>query len=358
MTVNYTEVLGIRKPTATTKGWATELLSSYEIIEARLAGAEEVTASGGTVSLATKPAGATQSNLPMTYKFTGTLSSNLAASLATRAGEFLLWHAGSGTSTITAKVAGGSNTITLQAGYITHVWNDGSELYEVGATGRQGDLATKSLATIVGTGLSATTGQILPAFKDIAAATATLLTATATTIDGIVGVQGNTTILFSATQVIPSTEDVQAAFFAYSSSGDGGDATSGGWRDDIRLFSEEYNEISGASVSAAGIISIPAGKYQATFGIQFHKTNGSACRLYNNSNSSELILGGVIRAPSGTAVGVQSIGSGAFTATGASNITIQYLCESTRATDGLGIDANIGTNQVYKFLSLMRLGNA
>jgi hypothetical protein len=140
----------------------------------------------------------------------------------------------------------------------------------------------------------------------------------------------------------------------FNSGTNGGDATSGAWLSYINNTSIE-NTIVGASIdTGTGIITLPAGTYRIEAMAVFFQTNRSILRLYNNDSATELKTGLAVNAASTGAEALPSILKYKLVIAVATNILTQYQVSTTNAGDGLGIDAGLGSVNVYGSIEIIQ----
>lgn len=125
----------------------------------------------------------------------------------------------------------------------------------------------------------------------------------------------------------------------------GGTFTSGAWRT-RDLNTEAFNDITGASLdSGTGRITLPAGTYwfearAPVFNVQLART-----RLWNVTTSTVLIPGGsLLPNADGTAAELAQVDGvlrRKIVLAVESELEVQQVCASTKATNGFGVPANL-----------------
>ena len=128
----------------------------------------------------------------------------------------------------------------------------------------------------------------------------------------------------------------------------GGTFTSGAWRQRT-LNTSTRNVISGSSI-ASNQITLPAGTYYAEWRADAYAVNAHRSRLYNVTDSSVIDYSLNNYASTG---GV-SMGSCYFTLTSAKAIEIDHYCQTTAATNGFGVAANFGVDEIYAELKIWK----
>lgn len=155
-------------------------------------------------------------------------------------------------------------------------------------------------------------------------------------------VNSGATALEYVTRVWPDTIHVQDQ---KSAGTDGGTFTNGAWRT-RDLNTALTNEITGASLSS-NRITLPAGTYEARGSApasfcDLHKT-----KVVDVTNTADLIIGQAAQSNSSTAIVTHSLFAGRFTLADTAAIEVQHQCETTRATDGLGVGAGFSEVEVF-----------
>lgn len=130
----------------------------------------------------------------------------------------------------------------------------------------------------------------------------------------------------------------------------GGTATVTGWR-----ISTLNTSVGTGMGLGSDQFTPPAGTYNIRATHPFYATTGAQCKLYNVTQTTDVVLGSSQVAPSATAVTVNSVITGhQFTANGTDAYAIYYQVLATSANLGLGAPANIG-NEVYLDVWLERV---
>ncbi|HSH17242.1 MAG TPA: hypothetical protein VLD18_14465 [Verrucomicrobiae bacterium] len=155
-------------------------------------------------------------------------------------------------------------------------------------------------------------------------------------------VNSGATALEYVTRVWPNTIHVQDQKAAGT---DGGGFTSGAWRT-RDLNTALTNEITGASL-ATNQITLPAGTYEARGSAPASRCDLHKTKLVDVTNTADLIIGQAAQSNSSTAFVTHSHFAGRFTLAGTAAIEVQHQCQTTRATDGLGIAAGFSEVEVY-----------
>lgn len=134
----------------------------------------------------------------------------------------------------------------------------------------------------------------------------------------------------------------------------GGAATTGSWQD--MPLNTANRDIYGLGNPASGVISVPAGIWEAEWFAPFFACGVVQTQLYDNTGAAEIEPGTVTEA--NVAVGSESDSTGYayFTLSSTSNISLRYQCGLTKATDGLGQQGNFGSER-YAWLRLRKVAS-
>lgn len=127
---------------------------------------------------------------------------------------------------------------------------------------------------------------------------------------------------------------------------DGGTFTSGAWR--TRVLTTEHANTGGHASIASNQITLAAGTYRARIVAPAVLVDTHQARLRDITNTATLLVGTSVEAPS------PSIIVGRFTLAGTTVLEIQHQCQTTRATDGFGANANFGEVEKYVVCELVR----
>lgn len=163
--------------------------------------------------------------------------------------------------------------------------------------------------------------------------------------DGLVGITGGATAAYPFNRHIVQLRDEQAQNTA------GGGFTSGAWQ--TRVLNTESIDTGGLCTLSSNQFVLAAGTYQIRASAPAHQCNGHQTRLQNATAATTTITGTTERAPAGAGVMTRSIVEGRFTSNGTDAYELQHRCGTTRATDGLGIAANL-TTEVYAQVWLIK----
>lgn len=129
----------------------------------------------------------------------------------------------------------------------------------------------------------------------------------------------------------------------------GGTFTSGAWRQRT-LNTSTRNNISGSSL-ASNQLTLPAGTYYVEWSCTGYNCNNHRSRLYNATDTStiEYSVNEYANASS-----TRSSGSSYFTLTSSKALEIDHQCQTTTASNGLGVAASFGIDEIYCELSVWK----
>lgn len=135
-----------------------------------------------------------------------------------------------------------------------------------------------------------------------------------------------------------------------------GGITSGAWR--TRVLNEETSD-AGTIVSldtGTGIFTLSAGTYRIFAWAIGHQIGGNQIRLRNITDSSTPTGGNGSSelAPTGVEVHSKSCFSVRFEILGTKEFKIEHYCHTTNTTDGLGKAANVGLQEVYAEVVILK----
>ncbi len=120
---------------------------------------------------------------------------------------------------------------------------------------------------------------------------------------------------------------------------DGGTFTSGAWR--TRVLTTEHADTGGFASLASNQITLAAGTYRAQISAPAYLVDTHQARLRDITNSATLLVGTSAEAPA------PSLIVGRFTLAGTTVLEVQHQCQTTRATDGFGTNANFGEAEMF-----------
>jgi len=139
-----------------------------------------------------------------------------------------------------------------------------------------------------------------------------------------------------------------------SSGTNGGNFTSGAWR--TRVLNTEVADVGGHCSLSSNQFTLDAGTYVIKATAPAFLVNQHQLKLYNVSDSADVILGVNEYAYSNTTYGnaVAAHLDGVFTIASSKTFELQHRCATTRNTDGFGIPTSWGT-EVYADVLLLKI---
>ena len=135
----------------------------------------------------------------------------------------------------------------------------------------------------------------------------------------------------------------------------GGSFVEGDWFTRV-LNTEVYNTIEGCQLNSNNTITLPRGTYVITGRAPAHRVDGHKTRLRDISNAITLIQGSTAFSddqPHNTQS--DSFLNGVITLTTQTQLQLQHRCQSTKATDGLGVSVNLGEPELYAEIKIHKV---
>jgi len=138
---------------------------------------------------------------------------------------------------------------------------------------------------------------------------------------------------------------------------DGGTFTAGSWQ--TRDLNTEVVDIGGHVAVASNQMTMAAGTYECVItapacgtstGVGLHQA-----RLYNITQTAVEVLGTTVGAANASGLVNLSVVAGRFAVAASDVLEVQHRCTVTRSTDGFGIAANIGNNEIYTVCAMRRV---
>jgi hypothetical protein len=132
----------------------------------------------------------------------------------------------------------------------------------------------------------------------------------------------------------------------------GGTFTSGSWV--TRTLNTEVTDAGGNCTLASNQFTLTAGDYYIRASAPAYQVVRHQLRLQNVTGGTTLITG--LSSVSGTSVVCEMVAllSGQFTVAASQALELQHRCESTFATQGLGIESNV-TTEIYANVELWKI---
>ena len=147
----------------------------------------------------------------------------------------------------------------------------------------------------------------------------------------------------SAAQTVAQFNETQASGTA------GGTATAGAFAKRT-LNTTVINDI-GATLTSS-VIALLAGTYRVTAIAPFYSVTGVAIRLRNTTDSTTTLAS--VNSYVQTNNGGYAILEGTFTITATKNFEVQYICNTTWATAGLGVNLSGGISEIYTQITIVK----
>jgi len=114
------------------------------------------------------------------------------------------------------------------------------------------------------------------------------------------------------------------------------------------------NVIAGASL-ASNQITLPAGTYAVEWSAPAQSVGSHATRLFNVTDAAVIETGTSEVGASGTAnIQSRSFGIAVFTLSSSKAIRLEHQCQTTRATNGLGVAGSLSAHEVYSWVNIWK----
>jgi hypothetical protein len=126
----------------------------------------------------------------------------------------------------------------------------------------------------------------------------------------------------------------------------GGTFTSGAWR--TRVINTEVSDAGGHCSIGSNQITLAAGTYECRISAPALAVESHKARLYNISDSADELIGQSQYTSSLTNAQNESVIVGRFTITASKIFEVQHRCQTTKATVGFGVAANLDSKiEIY-----------
>jgi len=134
----------------------------------------------------------------------------------------------------------------------------------------------------------------------------------------------------------------------------GGTFTAGAWQ--TRTLAEILDPDNIGSIST-NVITLKAGTYRCTGWATARNCGAHQVRLYNNTDSSVVLLGADSSASPAADTQTMSVLSGQFSIDTTKDLILQHRCETTKADNGFGDANSFGGDEVYARLIFTSIGS-
>jgi hypothetical protein len=131
----------------------------------------------------------------------------------------------------------------------------------------------------------------------------------------------------------------------------GGTFTAGAWR--TRDLTTEQTDDDNIVSLSSNQITLAAGTYFIRASAPAYRSDVHQTRLYNVSDTAEILAGTSESAPTSGATSNRSFVIGQFTIADTKTIELQHYCTNTQATNGFGVANNL-TDEVYSSVEIWR----
>jgi len=155
---------------------------------------------------------------------------------------------------------------------------------------------------------------------------------------------------FEVVSDLPSAGNLYDAYLKFShsetSGTNGGGFTSGSWQ--TRTINNKDHDTEGIGSLASNQITLPAGQYAVTARAAAYRVDSHQLRLYDTFNSALLGEYGIVERSDATSGDVSHATIATIITVAVDTVVeIQHRCDTTRASDGFGLAASFGNDEVY-----------
>lgn len=133
----------------------------------------------------------------------------------------------------------------------------------------------------------------------------------------------------------------------------GGTFTSGSWQ--TRTLNTVQSDTDGIVSLSSNVFTLGAGTYVIEWSAPVYNVLNHQTRLYDNTNTAVVEYGSTEYASSTHNVTNRSFGSAKITISSSTDYKIEHRCATTKATYGLGVNANFGNVEVYTQVKITKL---
>lgn len=125
----------------------------------------------------------------------------------------------------------------------------------------------------------------------------------------------------------------------------GGTFTSGSWQ--TRTLNTENVDTGNNASLASNQITLAAGTYRVRITVPAFAVSRHKAVLYNVTSGSDQLIGTSSFSAFSAAATTLSIITGRFTIASSTVFEVRHMCQSTKSTDGFGVESNFGVSEVY-----------
>lgn len=126
----------------------------------------------------------------------------------------------------------------------------------------------------------------------------------------------------------------------------GGTFTSGAWQ--TRVINTEVTDTNNDCTLSSNQITLVAGTYECAITAPAIVVDRHKARLQNVTDATTVLLGTTEYSNGGTVASMSpSCINGRFTIAGSKALEVQHQCQTTRATNGFGVESNFGVTEIY-----------
>ncbi|MDZ8190012.1 MAG: hypothetical protein RMX96_34900 [Nostoc sp. ChiSLP02] len=134
----------------------------------------------------------------------------------------------------------------------------------------------------------------------------------------------------------------------------GGSATAGSWLS--RDLNTIANDDTGSVVLSNNLFVLPAGTYIANIQIPFEVTGRTRCRLRNTTDGTDILYSSSEYFQTGNGSSGHCFIKGKFTIASNKSLQVQYRCNTSQASFGLGNATGFGSpNEIFTIVELSKI---
>jgi hypothetical protein len=138
-----------------------------------------------------------------------------------------------------------------------------------------------------------------------------------------------------------------------SASTDGGDFTNGAWR--TRVLNTEVSDSDSIVTVANNAFTLGVGTYIIDWSCPAYAVDRHQSKLYNKTDDSDVEIGSSEYAGATYGDSNRSLGSAVVTITSSTSYEIQHRSQTTRASNGMGVNSNFGENSIYAIVKITKI---